>query len=61
MKCPACKTDTVYDENPFRPFCSPRCKLIDLGKWASGDYRLASTEEAEVNIDESDGRIQEGQ
>ncbi len=58
MKCPTCKKDTFYEENPFRPFCSPRCKLIDLGKWASGDYKLPSTESA-WEIDEFDGRTQD--
>ena len=34
--CPTCnKQNTWRDENPFRPFCSDRCKLIDLGEWAS--------------------------
>jgi endogenous inhibitor of DNA gyrase (YacG/DUF329 family) len=39
-KCPICKHDTAWDANPFRPFCSERCRLIDLGKWASEDYRI---------------------
>jgi hypothetical protein len=38
--CPVCKNITTWEENPFRPFCSERCKLIDLGAWASGEYRL---------------------
>jgi uncharacterized protein len=38
--CPICKNITTWEENPFRPFCSERCKLIDLGTWASGEYRL---------------------
>jgi len=42
MRCPICKkpTDTSKN-NPFRPFCSERCRLLDLGTWASGDYRVA--------------------
>lgn len=43
--CPRCHTPTQWQDNPFRPFCSERCKLIDLGAWASGEYRLA-TEDA---------------
>jgi endogenous inhibitor of DNA gyrase (YacG/DUF329 family) len=39
--CPICKKKTTWDDNPFRPFCSERCRLIDLGKWASEDYRIA--------------------
>lgn len=38
--CPACKNITTWEENPFRPFCSERCKLIDLGAWASDEYRI---------------------
>lgn len=40
IKCPACKDFTTWEENPWRPFCSERCKLIDLGKWASEEYRI---------------------
>ena len=38
--CPICRKELSWSDNPFRPFCSERCKLIDLGKWASGDYRV---------------------
>jgi len=38
IKCPYCKITTTWEENPNRPFCSERCKLIDLGKWASSEY-----------------------
>jgi len=39
--CPICKKTIVQDDNPFRPFCSDRCRMIDLGKWVSEDYRIA--------------------
>jgi endogenous inhibitor of DNA gyrase (YacG/DUF329 family) len=32
----------VKNADPEFPFCSPRCRLIDLGKWASGDYVISS-------------------
>lgn len=38
--CPVCKKEAAWGDNPFRPFCSERCRLIDLGKWASGEYRI---------------------
>jgi endogenous inhibitor of DNA gyrase (YacG/DUF329 family) len=45
IKCPRCGTLTSFSsENKFRPFCSERCQLIDLGSWASGSYKIASTE-----------------
>lgn len=41
VKCPQCGRLALYTpENPSRPFCSERCKLIDLGEWASEGYRI---------------------
>ncbi|NNE97631.1 MAG: DNA gyrase inhibitor YacG [Pyrinomonadaceae bacterium] len=40
VKCPYCKKETEFTGNAFRPFCSERCKLIDFGAWADGDYAL---------------------
>lgn len=37
VSCPTCKKSLRWSaDNPFRPFCSERCKLIDLGEWADG-------------------------
>lgn len=47
IKCPICKRVTTWEENPCKPFCSERCKLMDLGKWASGEYRIEGKEPAE--------------
>jgi len=41
LRCPTCRT-VVTAEDEFFPFCSDRCRLIDLGKWASGGYRISS-------------------
>lgn len=49
IKCPQCKKLTVYSpENKFRPFCSERCRLIDLGEWASGSYAVATDEKISI-------------
>ena len=41
ITCPTChKQNTWYPENAFRPFCSDRCKLIDLGEWASETRKI---------------------
>jgi hypothetical protein len=41
VQCPHCGKQVVWNANSrFRPFCSERCKLIDLGQWASENYRL---------------------
>lgn len=41
VACPTCGAPAAYaPSNPSRPFCSERCKLIDLGAWASESYRV---------------------
>lgn len=41
LRCPTCKTLITKESENF-PFCSDRCRMIDLGKWASGAYRISS-------------------
>ncbi len=41
LKCPICKKSVASQGEDF-PFCSERCRLIDLGKWASGQYVVSS-------------------
>ena len=40
MKCPTCGKQAEWKDNTFRPFCSERCQLVDLGKWVEGEYRV---------------------
>ncbi|MDX1915200.1 MAG: DNA gyrase inhibitor YacG [Methylophilus sp.] len=41
VACPQCGADAEFSpENSYRPFCSERCKLIDLGDWANENYRI---------------------
>ncbi len=47
IRCPICKKETTWQGNPWRPFCSERCKTIDLASWASGDYRIAGEKKKE--------------
>jgi hypothetical protein len=55
LRCPICKK-TVKSTNADFPFCSPRCRTIDLGKWASGGYVVPSTasDEEELFLDRDD-------
>lgn len=49
-KCPTCqKPAAARATNPSSPFCSPRCRAIDLGKWLGEEYRVASNQ---VELDE---------
>ncbi len=48
VKCPICGKNVEWTEkSPFRPFCSDRCRQIDLGAWADEAYRVPSRQEDE--------------
>lgn len=40
-RCPICKAPTDSEKNSDFPFCSERCRLLDLGAWASGKYVIS--------------------
>lgn len=40
VNCPTCSKEIEWEKSPFRPFCSERCRLIDLGGWASEKYKI---------------------
>jgi len=44
MKCPTCEKPIQWQNNPYRPFCSERCKLIDLGAWVNEEYTVPGQE-----------------
>ena len=41
VKCPTCKKAGAWFDGKYGPFCSHRCKLVDLGKWLSEDVRIS--------------------
>ena len=56
VNCPRCGTATSWSEaNAWRPFCSERCKLIDLGQWATEGYRIPQ-QEADTGKSEDEER-----
>ncbi len=53
--CPHCKkSNTWTKENLFKPFCSERCKLIDLGEWASDTRRIPGDQASTSDIPTDD-------
>lgn len=56
VDCPTCKKKVEWNEaNTFRPFCSERCKKIDLGAWAAEKYTIPVVKQPEdVNDDDED-------
>lgn len=49
--CPICKKMVKFHENPYRPFCSRRCKLIDLSAWLTGEYFGLTEQEMQTSED----------
>ncbi len=39
-RCPVCRIEVGWEDNPFRPFCSERCQLRDLADWLGERYRI---------------------
>ena len=54
MKCPICKKEVAPDAE-FFPFCSERCKIIDLGNWASEKYVISTPIKPEDSESDDDG------
>jgi uncharacterized protein len=40
VRCPVCRQFHAWSDNPYRPFCSEKCKKEDLGNWATEKYRV---------------------
>lgn len=50
VSCPQCGKEVIWgEESPYRPFCSERCKLIDLGQWANEGYRIPVEQQPDDN------------
>jgi endogenous inhibitor of DNA gyrase (YacG/DUF329 family) len=55
VNCPQCGKNVVWDATSrFRPFCSERCKMIDLGAWATESYRIPVQEDNDA-LEEDEG------
>lgn len=56
VNCPVCGTIAIWSEtNEYRPFCSKRCRLIDLGEWLNESNRIPSEESIPPANESSDG------
>ncbi len=53
IKCPICKKEVAIGAPDF-PFCSERCRMIDLGNWASEEYKIPSAPASPQNEDEEE-------
>jgi endogenous inhibitor of DNA gyrase (YacG/DUF329 family) len=54
LRCPICNKEAApRPSNPSAPFCSERCKMVDLGKWLNEEYRVPVEESREGEDKES--------
>ena len=60
MRCPTCRGPVAWQGNPHRPFCSERCRLVDLGSWASERYRIPGEAVSDVEVEETPGSDGDG-
>ena len=59
LRCPTCRKLVLRDDPEF-PFCSERCRLIDLGKWASGGYVVSTPINQGDQFGEADYTVDQG-
>ncbi len=55
VDCPTCKKPVAADAKTF-PFCSQRCRLVDLGNWLDGKYRIASANDERADDDDASSK-----
>lgn len=55
IACPVCGKAVVYENNPYRPFCSRGCKGVDFIRWSDESYRIAKGEHEDDNGVQSNG------
>jgi endogenous inhibitor of DNA gyrase (YacG/DUF329 family) len=53
-RCPTCRSAVRWEHNPHRPFCSERCRLIDLGAWVTERYRVPGDPIESETLDDDD-------
>ena len=61
QKCPHCKKLASWEKNQFRPFCSERCKMIDLGAWSAEEYAISTYPTSEAEAEEIDEAVRKAE
>lgn len=60
VACPRCGSQVPWTPaSRWRPFCSERCKMVDLGAWATEEYRVPAVEDKRRQADDLDARDDE--
>jgi uncharacterized protein len=59
VKCPTCQRELDWETTPYRPFCSERCRLIDLGAWLSEQHVIPGDTASGAENSEAGGKNSE--
>ena len=59
VNCPTCRREIDWSSSPYRPFCSERCRLIDLGAWLTEKHAIAGEPVPDEAARENAGRADE--
>ena len=59
VKCPQCGKESETSGNQYRPFCGERCKLLDLGNWVDGVYRIPAENLPDEDLEPTPGKDME--
>ncbi len=58
VKCPTCQRPVAWSpESPYRPFCSDRCRLIDLGAWLTEQHKIPDEADTDDDAMQSAGPL----
>ena len=60
VPCPICGKESDFLAPPLGPFCSRRCKLVDLGQWLDGEYRISEPLDPDA-LDDPEAGAREGE
>jgi endogenous inhibitor of DNA gyrase (YacG/DUF329 family) len=60
IRCTKCGKLSPWEGNRWRPFCSERCKMVDLGAWVTEGYRIPGGSEEDTAADDGNPRDDEG-
>ncbi len=59
VKCPTCNKKFKYYESDFRPFCTERCRMVDLGHWLDESYKVPAN--SPIDLDELEETLMSGE
>jgi uncharacterized protein len=60
VRCPTCRARVDWEKSLYRPFCSERCKALDLGRWLAEEYRVPAGDDEEPDGEDPGAEPEDG-